>query len=377
MSRNLRIIHCLRAPLGGLFRHVFDLAVEQARVGHEVVVIYDHSTLTPSVKPQIARLHEVCLLGVQSTKMPRLLSFSDYTAYRAVKTFAKDSQAQIIHGHGAKGGAYARLAARSLHNRMSPCLGFYTPHGGSLHYSPTSISGRLFLGLERKLARMSSGLIFESAYSARIFSEVVGAGYCPVNIIPNGVSEEEFVPVELAEGAADFLFVGELRQLKGVDIFLTALSLLKDQFPAASAVIVGDGPDSQRFIKMSETLGLSKQVVFPGRLPARQAFTLGRAMVVPSRAESFPYIVLEAGAAQKPLISTDVGGINEIVEGSDTQLIEPENPLALKNAMAEFLSDPARQALKAQRLQALILKRFNIETMAAQVTDFYLSVLKR
>ena len=66
---------------------------------------------------------------------------------------------------------------------------------------------------------------------------------------------------------------------------------------------------------------------------------MGRALVVPSRAESFPYIVLEAAAAGLPMLATDVGGIPEIVAGTDTALLPPEDDVALAEAMLRVLDD--------------------------------------
>ncbi|GJM01261.1 MAG: transferase [Methyloligella sp.] len=377
MSRNLRIIHCLRAPVGGLFRHVVDLAVEQSLVGHEVGVIYDSSTVSPSITPQLELLNQRCSLGVRSVKMPRLLHFSDYTAFRAVKKFALDTDAQILHGHGAKGGAYARLACSSLKKSKTPCLSFYTPHGGSLHYSPSSIKGKLFLGLERTLAKQTNGLIFESAYSSNIYHDVVGRGFCRTKVIPNGLKADEFISVPLHPDAAEFLFIGELRHLKGVDLLLEAFASLLKETPSIRLAIVGDGPDMQLFQNQAESLSISSQVKFHGRLPARDAFALGAVMVVPSRAESFPYIVLEAGAGLKPLICSDVGGISEIVTGTSTELIVPEDVDDLYSAMKHSLSQPERMMSQAEQLQTSIKQKFTIERMASDITDFYLSALKR
>lgn len=377
MSRNLRIIHCLRAPVGGLFRHIVDLAVEQSLVGHEVGVIYDSSTASPAISPQLETLKKHCKLGVRSTKMPRLLQFSDFTAFSAVKKFALESSAQILHGHGAKGGAYARLAASALKGSKSPCLSFYTPHGGSLHYSPSSLTGKLFLGLERKLAKQTNGLIFESAYSSSIYRDVIGHGYCPIKVIPNGLKPEEFQPVPMLEDAADFLFIGELRHLKGVDVLLEAVARLVPEFPHLRLAVVGDGPDTKMFKALSKTLNISQNVHFFGRLPAREAFALGHVMVVPSRAESFPYIVLEGAAGLKPLICTDVGGISEIVDGSSTELIQADDISALQEAMRYALSQPEIMHSKAANLQNNIQNKFTVEGMASDITDFYLSSLKR
>lgn len=377
MSRNLRIIHCLRAPVGGLFRHVVDLAVEQSLVGHEVGVIYDSSTESPAIQSQLDLLKQRCSLGVRSTKMPRLIHFNDYTAYRALKKFASDTDAQILHGHGAKGGAYARLVSRSLRKTNNSTLSFYTPHGGSLHYSPSSLKGKLFLGLERTLAKMTNGLIFESAYSSHIYHEVVGRGHCPMKIIPNGLKADEFIPVPLHPDAADFLFIGELRHLKGVDLLLKAFARLLKQTPSLRLAIVGDGPDMKTFQTQAQDLSIAHQVHFYGRLPAREAFSLGSVMVVPSRAESFPYIVLEGAAALKPLICTDVGGISEIVSGSATELIRPDDVDDLTLALQQASSYPDRMMNKAENLQRTIQQKFTVERMASEITDFYLSALKR
>ena len=78
-------------------------------------------------------------------------------------------------------------------------------------------------------------------------------------------------------------------------------------------------------------------------MPARTAFPLGRSLVVPSRAESMPYIVLEAAAAGMPLIATNVGGIPEIVNGTDTPLMPPGDVEVLERAMQGFLADPQRR----------------------------------
>ena len=127
-----------------------------------------------------------------------------------------------------------------------------------------------------------------------------------------------------------------------------------------SAVIVGAGPDREAFERLAEELQLTGAVTFPGPLPAAQAFPRGRAIVVPSRAESLPFIVMEAAAAQLPLIATDVGGIPEIVAGSDTPLLPAGDVQALARALQAFLDDPGTAKARALRLQQTVQKRFAI-----------------
>ena len=102
-------------------------------------------------------------------------------------------------------------------------------------------------------------------------------------------------PVAPHADATDLVFVGELRVLKGVDVLLEALALLAREGGRVSATIVGDGPDADQF-RAPGGDGSGSPIASVSSAPCRraQAFALGRLLVVPSRAESLPYIVLEA-----------------------------------------------------------------------------------
>jgi len=366
-----RILHCLRAPVGGLFRHVRDLAINQAGIGHQVAVICDSNASDGLSEARLAELAPHLPLGLYRTGMSRNLGPADFSAYRAVRNLAARLDINVLHGHGAKGGAYARLAAAGHASGSRKITSVYTPHGGSLHYHPATVKGRIYMAAESHLARHTDVIIFESAYSSRIYAAQVGQAQCHSRIIPNGVQQQEFEPVEPAQGATDFVFIGELRHLKGVDVLLQALAILRRKSIRVSASIVGDGPDAQAFREFANDLGLDPFVSFPGAMPARQAFRLGRALVVPSRAESFPYIVLEAAAAGLPLFASNVGGIPEIVAGTDTLLLTPADAPALAQALCGFLADPAPDMRKTAQLQARIAENFTVAKMTEAVCAAY------
>ena len=363
MTKALTIVHVLRAPVGGLFRHVADLARAQTDDGHRVGVICCAEAGDGLTEARLNSLGDDLRLGVERIAMARQLDPRDITATRATRAIATRHQAAVLHGHGAKGGAYARLAGAGLKRQERTVKTVYTPHGGSLHYAPTSVIGRVFMGLERHLATKTDGIIFESAYSARIYEKnVAPRQHVTSRIIPNGVGPDEFAPVAPAEDAADFVFVGELRRLKGVDLLLNALAEIEPDGSghAPRAVIVGDGPDAENFRARAQELGLGERVAFPGAMPARQAFCLGKTLIMPSRAESFPYIVLEAGAAALPMIATAVGGIPEIVKGSSVALIPPEDTAALAAAMQSYIENPDRAQNDALSLRTVIQERYTV-----------------
>lgn len=375
VSGSLSILHCLRAPVGGLFRHVCDLATAQSEMGHQTGIICDARFAGDKTEASLRNLAEsVCSLGVTRLPMSRQLGWRDLTAARKVYHLSKKHNCQVLHGHGAKGGAYARLASGWLKKKGQENLAFYTPHGGSLHYDPASLQGRVFMGLERRLANRTDGLIFESTYSSEIYQANVAPFPCETRVIHNGLRPEEFYSVILDVDACEFVFVGELRKLKGVDIFLKALAEISLTH-SVKAFIAGGGPDEREFRQLARKLKISDAVVFAGPTPAQTAFSRGQCLVVPSRAESLPYIILEAAAARLPFIATNVGGISEIVAGSDVALIEPDDVAALKARMLDFLENPSPHVLAAEGLQEIVKNRFNIRGMAQSVTHFYVARL--
>ena len=365
----MRILHCLRAPVGGLFRHVLDLAEEQANRGHDVGILADSNAEDRLTSSKFAAIAPKLTLGVARIPMRRQPGLGDLAAVRAVRRHAAKLDLDVLHGHGAKGGAYARLAARSLSVRGRSIKSFYTPHGGSLNLKPGSLEQRVLMMVERGLESVTAGLIFESAHAAQTYRARIRAEGAPQRIIPNGLRTADFTASNPGPNATDVLFVGELRDLKGVDILLEALARLKER--STTATIVGSGPDEAKFKAMCSALGLDELVRFTGALPIRDAFALGRTMVVPSRAESFPYVVLEAAAAGLPLIATNVGGIPEITAGSDTNLIEPGNVGALAETLTAALDRPDLALARAARLKSAISKKFTVAAMTDAVLNFY------
>lgn len=366
----MRILHCLRAPVGGLFRHVLDLASEQAARGHEVGILADSNAADRLTAPKFDAIEPAMKLGISRIPMGRQPGLGDWQAYRSVLHLAQQLNLDVLHGHGAKGGAYARLAARSLKKQEQLVRAFYTPHGGSLNFKPSTLEGRVFLKIEGLLERHTDGLVFESAYAARVYRERVNAAGAPERIIPNGLQPEDFAGFPASPDATDFLFIGELRTIKGIDFLLDALAALNAS-RRVTATIVGSGPNAEELKQKSATLGLTSVVTFTGALPAREALRLGRIMVVPSLAESFPYVVLEAAAAGLPLISTSVGGIPEIVADTDTQLVAPGNAGALSTAMLDALANPHAATARAKRLRENVSTKFTVAGMTTAVLDFY------
>jgi glycosyltransferase involved in cell wall biosynthesis len=368
---SLNILHVLRAPVGGLFRHVLDLTKAQIARGHRVGMIAALGTGGERADATLRAVEPSLALGLSRVAMRRQPGPGDLFALGHVMRRIADAKADVVHGHGAKGGAYARLA---LGNRRA--VRAYTPHGGSLLFDQDTLAGKFYLTTERILMRRGDLYLFESAFSAAMFETKIGRPNGLIRIVHNGVTREEFEPVTLSADATDLVFLGELRLIKGIDLLIDAIASLRKDGRKVTATLIGDGPDKDALHAQVERLGLNAAVRFRPAMPARQAQTLGTVMVVPSRAESLPYVVLEAAASGKPLIATNVGGVPEIYGPLSDTLVPPDDAPALARAIGQALDRPDQRSETARKLRERVAASFSVENMVDGVLEGYAAALE-
>ena len=192
-GRKLRIVHVFRAPLGGLFRHVVDLAAEQAARGHDVGLFYDSVFKGDNVTAALARIGSGLRLGVHGCPIQRNPHPSDIPALVKFAAVLRRLKPDIVHGHGSKGGLYARLPG--FFSGLRGPVRAYTPHGGSFNYQPGTALHRLYMGTERLLSLTTDVFLFESAYIAGRYDAFVGGERGVRRVVANGIGPAEFVAV--------------------------------------------------------------------------------------------------------------------------------------------------------------------------------------
>lgn len=370
-ERPLRILHCFRSPVGGIFRHVRDLAEAHANAGHQVGILCDSTTggahedaLFEEVRPHLA-------LGIIRVPIHRSIGASDAAAlWRGYKEI-RSLQPDVLHGHGAKGGVLARIVGSALRVNKYRVARLYSPHGGSLHFERRSLAGSLILRVERLQERLTDALVFVCEYERRTYGARVGLPLARNELIYNGIDDAEFEPVETGPGAVDFLYIGMMRDLKGPDLFIEGFAAAEEiAGRRLSALMVGDGPQQRQYEEMTLRMGLADRVRLLPAMRAREAFALARKVVIPSRAESMPYILLEALAAGKPVIATRVGGIPEVLGADSEALVPPGDAGALARLMADAILDggwAARTMPDAERFKS----RFAASVMTRHVMQLY------
>jgi glycosyltransferase involved in cell wall biosynthesis len=364
----MRILQVLRAPVGGLFRHVCDLTEELSARGHDVGIVVDALASDAQTEAKLKAIEPFAKLGIYRFPMPRVFGLGDLKTPFSVNRLAKRLDIDVIHGHGAKGGFYARLARYGGNKART----VYTPHGGVLHFSPTSQSGQIFHTLERALMAKTDAIIFESEFALKTYSALIKAPSCPTSVIYNGLRPAEFEPLNRNGPLSDFVFVGELRELKGIFYLIEALAQIQySDGRRPTLVMAGDGPSRSDLEQKITDLGLSENVRLLGSRPAREAFALGKCAVLPSLAESLPYVVMEATAAGLPVISTRVGGISEIFGPTESRLIAPANTDALSRAMQSHLDDPEPELQAMDVRRSYIAEFFTVNTMTSSILNIY------
>ncbi len=374
-DKPLRIIHCFRSPVGGIFRHIRDLVIEHSKAGHQIGLLFDNNTGGEHEERLIRELMPYLALGIVRMPIQRSITPGDVAAlirsYKEIKSLKPD----VLHGHGAKGGAIARLIGSVLRVNRYRVARLYTPHGGTLHYSGRSPVGWVAHSLDRFLERFTDSLVFVCDFERRTYEEKLGKPRVPWSMVYNGISEPEFVPVPAQSDSVDFLYVGMLRDLKGPDVFVEAFAATERAVGRPLlALIVGDGPDREKYQEQILEAGLGNRVGMLPPMPAREAFRTSRILVVPSRAEAMPYIVLEALAAGKTLIATRVGGIPEVLGTESQALAQPNDAADLARIMTAALADPDWHRKNMPESDAFRLK-FSSVTMARQIIDLYRSLI--
>jgi glycosyltransferase involved in cell wall biosynthesis len=366
VDQPLRILHATRAPVGGIFRHILDVANGQADRGHHVGLIADSLTGGERATAALAEIAPRLKLGVHRIAIHREPHPTDAVVWGRMSRLIRRINPDVLHGHGAKAGAFVRMKGPS-----DKTIRVYTPHGGSLHYPANTLKGALYSRLERALMDRTELFLFESAFARDTYQRMIGTPKGLVRCVFNGVTADEFDPVTKADDATDIVYVGEFRHIKGADLLVDAVARLRADGKPVTLTLGGDGEETEALKAQIARLGLGDAVRFLGHVKARYGFSKGSLLVVPSRGDSMPYVVIEAAAAGIPMIAANVGGIPEIFDTHTDALFAPGIPAAMADAIEAALENPEATLARAKELRQRIFLHFSQKAMVEGVLAGY------
>lgn len=374
-QRRLRIIHCFRSPVGGIFRHVRDLVYEHARAGHQVGILCDSTTGGTYEDKLFEEIRGDLALGVTRIPIGRSVGPSDLLSLRNAYKQIKSLQPDVLHGHGAKGGVLARAIGSALRANKYRVARLYSPHGGSMHFAGQGIKGGLVFAMERILKRFGDAMVFVCAYERDVFIRQIGKP-ARMRVVYNGLKPEEFEPVIPADDRRDFLFIGMLRDLKGPDLFINAFAEAERKAGRPlSALMIGDGPDEEKYRDFTVSHGYGRRIPILPAERQRDAFARTRTVVLSSRGDTLPYIVMEAIAAGMPVIAFGVGGVPEIMGRENPGLVPPGDMEKLAETMAETITDYKGWKARMMPNPDFFRQKFSREHMASDIMELYQEIL--
>jgi L-malate glycosyltransferase len=352
--------------LGGGERVVLRLAALLPRYG------YRASILTFSVHPESSALKSppcpVYVLPLQRTY--------DFTAFRAAldfRRFLKQQKIQIVQTFFESSDLWAGLLTRTMSNAK---LIWSRRDMGILRTRKHHVAYRL-------MATAPHAVFAVSEQVRRHGIEVDRIDPARIQTIYNGLDLTEWNSVSRpAKAPGEFLIVtvGNIRRVKGHDIFIKAAATIVHHFPKASFCIAGDVLEPDYFSELKalvQDLNLSDNFSFAGGVTdLHEYLSEADIFVLPSRSEGFSNAIVEAMAASLPVVATSVGGNAEAVKDGITGfIVPPEDPVALSAAIAQLLSDRSQAVAMGVAGKALATEQFTNEAMMSRITAAYRNLL--
>ncbi|MCH8109245.1 MAG: glycosyltransferase family 4 protein [Chloroflexi bacterium] len=351
---------------GGVTDHINKLAGQFKNWGHTVRVI------APCSAPQRISDEDFIPMGrpvpVPSGGSIARISFSIWLRPR-IKELLRRENFDVIHLHEPFAGSVTANVLSLAASSNSVTIGTFHSYRGTRLYG---VGGkRLAMPYFRKL----QGRIAVSQPAYQFISRHFPGQY---EIIPNGIQVDDFanaIPFpHLKDGKINLLFVGRLEKRKGLKYLLSAYSKLKWDWPNLRLLVLGPGkPDEDSYRIMSERN--LQDVVFLGRVTDKEKARYYKSADIycspATGRESFGIVLLEAMAAGRPVVASDIEGYSSVMtHGREGLLVPPKKDDALADAISVLLKDPGlRASLGANGRRKA--DEYRWESVAGQVLDYY------
>lgn len=278
----------------------------------------------------------------------------------------RDQGVDHLHNHIAK----ASCTVAMLANALSGIPFSFTIHGPDIFFEPHHWR------IDEKARRAAFVACISDFCRSQLMCFADPSDWDRFHIVHCGIDPARYATPPAHDGK-DLLFVGRLAGVKGVPVLLDALTRLKLRHPDIRLTLIGDGPERPVLETKSHELGLSDMVRFVGyKSQSEVADALGKtdAFVLPSFAEGVPVVLMEAMAAQVPVITTRIAGVPELVDhGASGLLVPPGDAEALSAAIETVLADPALRKSMGAVGREKVMRAFNVQSEAAWLSQVFMA----
>ena len=370
----MRIVHIIGGgDVGGAKTHVLYLLKELGK--HIDVKLI---SLRPGSFADDARLMGIDVSVVKSANI-----FSDI---KNVTRIINEGKYDIIHSHGAKANMFS-LAAR----RYTKLPTVTTVHSDYKLDYMHSIYKTLTIGLTNSIALRFMGnyiaissnfkemLINRSFNPSDIFVLYNGMDFSAPSVEYSRNNLLEKYHLDIKENDTIVGIATRLYPVKSIDTIVRAAKLVKDRNPNVKFLIGGDGEDRKQLENLTKSLGLSNTVFFIGWMDdPSELMSSVDISVLTSISESFPYSILEGARFKKATISSNVGGIPDLIDnGKNGYLFEPGDYGKFSELILELAADEKKRTIMGEKLYEKAISEFSVECMARTQLDIYRRILEK
>jgi glycosyltransferase involved in cell wall biosynthesis len=317
----------------------------------------------------------------------------DLVAFARVLDIMRDFKPHIVHTHMAKAGTIAR-AATAVFNRTAGrdarARVVHTYHGHVLegYFSPAAT--RFFIGIERQLARVTDRIVAISPQIQRELLDEYRIGRADqYRVIPlgfelaglaaldDGARKAARAALGIDEGSHVVATVGRLTAIKQHRLFLETAAIVAARDPGAVFLIVGDGELRGELESRARALAIEARVRFLGwRRDLAHVYAATDVFLLTSRNEGTPVALIESLAAGVPGVSTDVGGVRDVITGDEVGLLAPFGDAgALADRVLTLLGDPDRRRRMGDRGRQSVTARYTLDRLVDEVERLYRDLL--
>jgi len=368
----MKILHLISSSgLLGAERVLLELAEHSKRAGLKVTIgVFENSR-----NPNLELANTASGLGFQVQIFPCNGRF-DNDAAQTIKGYMEKEGVNILHSHNYKSNFYARRALSNNNIRW-----VVTNHGR--RFGPKLL---LYNLLDAFIVRRADKIIAVSKEIAKKM-KLAGIAKGKICLIENGVNLERVTTNSSSQAIKESLgikkealvvgTIGALTKEKGHQYLLRAALKVIRIYPKAIFLLVGDGTERPNLEKTASSLGIKDSVIFAGmRKDVPEILSILNVFVLPSLNEGLPMALLEAQAAQIPVVATSVGAVPDVLENGVTgMLIPPKDPQAIAEAIIMILSDKQFASGIAQKGFERVRDNFSSEKMASKYLSIYRELL--
>lgn len=353
-ARPLRVLHLSHPVDGGVARVLLAVALDQQRRGWSVVV----ATPTEGELPDVLRSADIEHRRWDAVKVKRMAAPA---RVRALRRLVASVDPDVVHLHSASAGLTGRLAVRGRRPTV------FQPHGWTWQ-SGGGLFGRVAVAWERFAQRYAALVVCVSEAELRA-GRSAGLSLPHAVVVPNGVDvtgpavsrSDARRRLELDDRPLA-VCVGRLDDQKGQHVLVDAWSSVVSAVPGARLVLVGDGPARNALQQRIDGLGLAKHVDLVGARSDVQSWYAAADVVAfcSTYGEGMPLVPLEAQAAGRSLVASDLPGVRESVAAGAGALVPAGDAGAFAVALADRLSDRAVADAEGELGRREVAERFDL-----------------